>query len=81
MARRLQIKIAKAPDPHAAVAARQIHPSKRMMREIFGTTAPRHTMAVLLPGSDAASVEVRVTDDLMAVADAVGVTASGGEQR
>ncbi len=48
-----------------------------MLRAIFGTSRPQHRMAVLLPGSEASTVEVRVADtddDLMALADAAGVT-------
>lgn len=39
-------------------------------------------MAVLLPGTDTTSVEVRVADtddDLVALADAVGVNRKGGD--
>lgn len=84
MSTKLKIKIAKHPSPAAALAAKEIRPSRRMLREIFGTSRPRHRMAVLLPGSDTTSVEVRVADtddDLMALADAVGVTREGGDNR
>lgn len=82
MSPRLKIKIAKHPSPAAALAAKEIRPSRRMLRAIFGTAQPQHRMAVLLPGSDTTSVEVRVADaddDLMALADAVGVTRKGGD--
>lgn len=39
-------------------------------------------MTVLLPGSEASTVEVRVADtddDLMALVDAAGVTCKGGD--
>lgn len=77
MPTKLKIKIAKHPSPAAALAAKEIRPSRRMLRAIFGTSRPQHRMAVLLPGSEASTVEVRVADtddDLMALADAAGVT-------
>ena len=81
MPTKLKIKIAKHPSPAAALAAKEIHPSRRMLRAIFGTRRPQHRMAVLLPGSEASTVEVRVadTDDLMALADVAGVTREGGD--
>ncbi|MEA5648163.1 MAG: hypothetical protein R5N71_01580 [Cutibacterium granulosum] len=82
MSTKLKIKIAKHPSPAAALAAKEIRPSKRLLRAIFGTTRPQHRMAVLLPGSDTTSVEVRLADaddDLMALADAVGATREGGD--
>ena len=78
MPTKLKIKIAKHPSP----AAKEIRPSRRMLRAIFGTSRPQHRMAVLLPGTDTTSVEVRVAatdDDLVALADAVGVTRGGGD--
>lgn len=83
MPTKLKIKIAKHPSPAAALAAKEIRPSRRMLRAIFGTSRPQHRMAVLLPGTDTTSVEVRVadTDDLMALADAAGVTRKGGDNR
>ena len=86
MSTRLKLKISKHPNPDALLSAREIRPSKRILRAIFGTTKPRHTMAVLLPGSEATSVEVNLANtttdgDLMALADAVGVTRKGGGER
>ena len=83
MPTKLKIKIAKHPSPAAALAAKQIRPSRRMLRAIFGTRRPQHRMAVLLPGSEASTVEVRVadTDDLMALAAVAGVTREGGDNR
>ena len=78
MPTKLKIKIAKHPSPAAALAAKEIRPSRRMLRAIFGTSRPQHRMAVLLPGSAASTVEVRVAD-LMALADAAGVTRKGGD--
>lgn len=82
MPTKLKIKIAKHPSPAAALAAKEIRPSKRLLRAILGTTRPQHRMAVLLPGSDTTSVEVRLAatdDDLVTLADAVGVTREGGD--
>lgn len=84
MSTKLKIKIAKNPSPDAALAAKEIRPSRRMLRAIFGTSRPQHRMAVLLPGSDTTSVEVRVAetdDDLMALADVAGVTRKGGDPK
>lgn len=84
MSYKLALKVAKTPNPDAVLAAKQMHPSKRMLRRIFGATHPRHKMAILLPGSEATSVEVRVTDiaedDLTAVAEATGVISEGGDR-
>lgn len=82
MPTKLKIKIAKHPSPAAALAAKEFRPSRRMLRAIFETSRPQHRMAVLLPGTDTTSVEVRVADtddDLVALADAVGVTRKGGD--
>lgn len=85
MPTKLKIKITKHPSPDAALAAKEIRPNKRMLRAIFGTTRPQHRMAVLLPGSEATSVEVRATstsdDDLIRLAEQVGVTREGGEPK
>lgn len=74
MPTKLKIKIAKHPSPAAALAAKEIRPSRRMLRAIFGTSRPQHRMAVLLPGSD-------TDDDVMALADAAGVTREGSDNR
>ena len=82
MSTKLKLKIGKNPNPDAALSAKEIRVTKRMLRAIFGTAQPQHRMAVLLPGADTTTVEVRVADaddDLMALADAVGVTAKGGD--
>lgn len=84
MSTKLKTKIAKHPSSTAALAAKEIRPSKRLLRAIFGTSRPQHRMTVLLPGSEAFTVEVRVADtddDLMALADAAGVTREGGDNR
>lgn len=84
MAHKLKIKLAKHPDANSLLAARQIRPSRRLLRNVFGTSRPRHKMAILLPGGEADRVEVQVcetpdpNDSLMALAEAVGVV-KGGE--
>ncbi len=85
MPTKLKIKIAKHPSPDATLAAKEIRPTKRMLRAIFGTTRPQHRMAVLLPGCEATSVEVRASNtadgDLSRLAELVAVTREGGEGR
>lgn len=84
MTTKLKIKVARQPDPDALLAAREIRPSRRLLRKVFGTSKPRHKVAILLPGDDADRVEVQVcetpdsNDSLMALAEAVGVV-KGGE--
>ncbi len=86
MAHKLKIKLAKHPDENSLLAARQIRPSRRLLRKVFGTSRPRHKMAILLPGDEADRVEVQVcetpdpNDSLMALAEAVGV-AKGGDPK
>lgn len=55
----LKIRLSRQPDPKAVVAAKEVRLSRRMVKRIFGTTTPRHRMAVLLPGADAQQVEVQ----------------------
>lgn len=86
MTSKLKIKIARRPDQDALLATRQIRPSRYLLRKVFGRSRPRHKMAILLPGDDADSVEVKVCEppksenSLMALAEAVGV-AKGGESK
>lgn len=83
MSTKLKIKIGKHPNPDAALSAKEIRPNRRMLRAIFGTTTPVHKMAILLPGSEITNVElqsVEPDDDLMALADAVGMTGTGGDR-
>lgn len=86
MTSKLKVKVARRPDPDALLATRQIRPSRYLLRKVFGKNRPRHKMAILLPGDEADSVEVKVCeppkseDSLMALAEAVGV-AKGGEAK
>ncbi|WP_311587965.1 hypothetical protein [Varibaculum cambriense] len=86
MTSKLKIKIARRPDPDALLATRQIRPSRYLLRKVFGRSRPRHKMAILLPGDDADSVEVKACeppkseDSLTDLAEAVGVV-KGGEAK
>lgn len=86
MAHKLKIKLTKHPDENSLLAACRVRPSRRLLKKVFGTAKPRHKMAILLPGDDTDSVEVKVCeppkseDSLMALAEAVGV-AKGGEAK
>lgn len=84
MSTKLKLKVGKTPSPDAVLSAREITPSPGMLKRIFGTTSPRHKMAILLPGSDTTEVDIQLIDttrkaddDLMALARAVGVTQAG----
>ena len=82
MPTKLKIKSAKHPSPAAALTAKENRPIRRMLRTIFGTSRPQHRMTVLLPGSEASTVEVHVADpddDLMALANAAGATTREGD--
>ncbi|OFQ98614.1 hypothetical protein [Alloscardovia sp. HMSC034E08] len=83
MSTKLKLKIGKNPNPDAALSAKEIRVTKRILRAIFGTTTPLHKMVILLPGSDTTNVEVQIAepdDDLMALANALDGRA-GGEGR
>ncbi|OKL50464.1 hypothetical protein [Boudabousia marimammalium] len=74
MSTKLKLKIGKHPNPDAALSAKEIRVTKRMVRAIFGTTTPAHKMVILLPGSETTNVEIQIVepiDDLMALADAL----------
>lgn len=80
MNNQLRIRVAKHPNPDAALSMRQVRPSRRLLRSVFGTAKPRQKMAILLPGVDTAAVEVAVqgTDgDITALAEALGLLDGG----
>ena len=80
MSTKLKLKIGKRPNPDAALSAKEIRVTKRMLRAIFGTATPAQKMTILVPGSDTTNVEVQITepdDDLMSLADALDVGAGG----
>lgn len=77
MSPKLKIRLAKNPSPEAVVSAKQKRPSKRLLREVFGTTRPRQKIAIIIPGQDTTAVHVCIQDqsagDLTALAEALGV--------
>lgn len=80
MNNQLRIRVAKNPNPDAALSMRQVRPSRRLLRSVFGTAKPRQKMAILLPGVDTAAVEVAVEEtdgDVTALAEALGVLDGG----
>lgn len=80
MDNQLRIRVAKNPNPDAALSTRQVRPSRRLLRSVFGTAKPRQKMAILLPGVDTAAVEVAVQEtdgDVTALAEALGLLDGG----
>lgn len=82
MSNALKIRLSRTPDPQTVPAAKKVRLSRRMIKRFFGTSNPRHHMAVLLPGDAADRVEVQFTrtgDDLSALADAIKAHATDGD--
>lgn len=80
MNNQLRIRVAKNPNPDATLSMRQVRPSRRLLRSVFGTAKPRQKMAILLPGVDTATVEVAVEEadgDVTALAEALGLLDHG----
>ena len=80
MNNQLRIRVAQNPNPDAALSMRQLRPSRRLLRSVFGTAKPRQKMAILLPGVDTAAVEVSVREtdgDITALAEALGLLDDG----
>lgn len=50
MNNQLRIRVAKNPNPDAALSMRQVRPSRRLLRSVFGTAKPRQKMAILAAG-------------------------------
>ena len=76
MSNQLRIKVAQNPNPEAALSMRQVRPSRRLLRSVFGTAKPRQKMAILLPGADTATVEVTVREsdgEITALAQSLGL--------
>lgn len=70
MGSHLKLKVTKTPQPNSTLAAKKTKISGSMIRKLFGTTNPKHQIAVLLPGTDIDSVQVQFNegeDDLMAL--------------
>lgn len=82
MSNQLRIKVAQNPNPDAALSMRQVRPSRRLLRSVFGTAKPRQKMAILLPGADTATVEVTVREtdgEITALAQSLGLL--GGDAK
>lgn len=85
MSHRIKLRVTKTPDPAASLASKEIRPSRWLLRRIFGTSRPRHKMAILLPGSETANVQVtfakpnRDGDGLLDVARAADAVKRGDE--
>lgn len=80
MSNQLRIRVAKNPNPDAALSMRQIRSTRRLLRSVFGTAKPRQKMAILLPGADTTAVEVAVREtdgDIAALAEALGLMNGG----
>lgn len=56
MSTELKFNIGEHPNPEAALSAKEIHVTRRMLRTIFGTTTPHHKIAILLSGSDTTTI-------------------------
>ena len=83
MSNQLRIRVAQNPNPDAALSMRQVRPSRRLLRSVFGTAKPRQKIAILLPGVDTAAVEVAVrgTDgDIAALAETLGLMNGGDDE-
>lgn len=74
---RLKVTLTDQPQPDVAVSARKINIRTRLIRKLLGD--PQH-LTVLVPGNQVRAIEIvrPEADDLMALADAVGVTGKGG---
>lgn len=69
---RLKVTLTDQPEPDAAVSARKVSIRTRLARKLLGNP---QQLTVLVPGNQVHAVEiVRHDDDLMALANAVGVT-------
>ncbi|QOQ39374.1 hypothetical protein [Trueperella pecoris] len=72
---RLKVTLTDQPEPDAAVSARKVSIRTRLARKLLGNP---QQLTVLVPGNQVHAVEiVRPDDDLMELANAVGVTRRG----
>ncbi len=75
---RHKIKVRVNPEADSVVKVCQVSLRKRLARRIFGTS---ERYAVLVPGGSVDEVTIiEQPDDLMALAEAVGVAPSGGDR-
>lgn len=74
---KLRINLSDEPAADALVSARAVSLRERLVAKLLGR---KQRVTVLVPGNQVGSVEiVEPADDLVALADAVGVTRKGGE--
>lgn len=78
---KLRINITKDPVEDSLVSARSVTIRERVLARLLGR---KQRVTVLIPGQQIGSLEIiepTTDDDLMALADAVGVTGNGGDRR
>ncbi|MDT3768182.1 hypothetical protein QS713_08930 [Gleimia hominis] len=74
---KLRINVSDDAPDDSLVSARTVSLRERILTKILGR---RQCVTVLVPGNQVGTVEiVEPADDLMALADAVGVTGAGGD--
>ena len=75
---RLKLHIAKQiPDDPGIVGTRTVTLRERIMRKLLGR---KQRVTIVVPGNSVKQIDIAETDDdLMALADAVGVTRQGGD--
>lgn len=75
---RLKLHIAKhIPDDPGIVGTRTVTLRKRIMRKLLGR---KQRVIIVVPGNSVKQIDISETDDdLMALADAAGVTREGGD--
>ena len=75
---RLKLHIAKhIPDDPGIVGTRTVTLRERIMRTLLGR---KQRVTIVVPGNSVKQIDIAETDDdLMALADAVGVTHKGGD--
>lgn len=75
---RLKLHIAKQiPDDPGIVGTRTVTLRERIMRKLLGR---KQRVTIVVPGNSVKQIDIAETDDdLMALADAVGVTREGGD--
>ncbi|MDK7734183.1 hypothetical protein QP568_07775 [Propionimicrobium lymphophilum] len=75
---RLKLHIAKhIPDDPGIVGTRTVTLRERIMRKLLGR---KQRVTIVVPGNSVKQIDIAETDDdLMALADAAGVTREGGD--
>lgn len=76
---KLRIQVTDQPVPDGLVSTRTINLRERLLAKLLGR---KQRLTVLVPGNQVGSVEiVEPSDDLVALADAVGATTREGGDR